>query len=685
MFTKSPIDVIKGIRKSNTDKTSFLTTVFSEIQQEIKDSDLVTKTNSIKKLFILYLEGYDIEWAGFYMLEIISSLKFSQKRTGYLVVSQSLKSTSEVLILTTGLFRRDFVSKNMLETCVAVNCLASIVNEELARELLNDCITLLNTGKYVLRKKVCVLMFKMFYYWPEGLSQAIERLAEKTRDENIGVVVGTVNTIYELSRRNPRSVLFTAKQMYELLNSTSNNWLIIKLIKLFGELCKVEPRLYKKLIDPLTRILHNSSAKSVEYEITKCIFTHFSEYPKLLSLAVERLQNFLESNDPNLKFLGLSSLQQIILSETVRAEEYHSFVVESLQSKDFTIRLKALDLLKITTTKQNLPEAISHIMQETQSSQNAELKEELIGTGLFLLGKNHYELVEDFKWMFEVLCSFTKLKSQKHEAHISSIMLDSVIRVRELRAEACCLVLEILSHFEELKTERCEAITAMLFILGEFAEHMDQESIQQCFSLVSSHKWNTLLFPDTVQNALTACVFKLLRFLEDQSEAVCLLKQKTSQIDYMEAQERSLLYVNILENLTDLSTLKEVFTELLPVHPNAQLLIQPSEEINEPFEIDQTELVTQNEDGSWTYHYFREEDFHSGTLTEEQKKELRKQMKEKVKEDPFYIKSKKKGKKKKKKLPKKEEVPETLEVKELPQPSSEKKYSVNRDQPLLPK
>jgi AP-3 complex subunit delta len=231
-MAKTATDVIKGLRKGKIDRTAFLTTVYSEIREEVKSHDLSVKSCAIRKLFILALEGYDMEWAAFHILEVMSSQKFSEKHSGLLAAAQCFKPNSDILLLATNLFRRELVPNSPVDTCIAINTLACIVNSDMAKELLNDCVTLLNASKPILRKKVCVLFFKMFLQYPEGLTQCFERLAEKLKDDSPGVVMGTVNTIFELSRINPGFVLFTAQSLYELLNTTNNNWVLIKLIKL---------------------------------------------------------------------------------------------------------------------------------------------------------------------------------------------------------------------------------------------------------------------------------------------------------------------------------------------------------------------------------------------------------------------------------------------------------------------
>ena len=48
------------------------------------------------KLNYLQMLGYDISWAGFNIIEVMSSTKFTEKRIGYLAASQSFHQDTEV-------------------------------------------------------------------------------------------------------------------------------------------------------------------------------------------------------------------------------------------------------------------------------------------------------------------------------------------------------------------------------------------------------------------------------------------------------------------------------------------------------------------------------------------------------------------------------------------------------------
>ena len=61
--------------------------------------------------------------------------------------------------------------------------------------------------------------------------------------------------------------------------------MLIKIIKLFGALTPLEPRLGKKLIEPLTNLIHSTSAMSLLYE---CINTVIGKFKKIHLLFLVR-------------------------------------------------------------------------------------------------------------------------------------------------------------------------------------------------------------------------------------------------------------------------------------------------------------------------------------------------------------------------------------------------------------
>ena len=64
------------------------------------------KATALLKLIYLEMFGYDMSWASFHVLEVMSSANYLQKRVGYLGAVQSFRSDTEVLMLATNLLKK---------------------------------------------------------------------------------------------------------------------------------------------------------------------------------------------------------------------------------------------------------------------------------------------------------------------------------------------------------------------------------------------------------------------------------------------------------------------------------------------------------------------------------------------------------------------------------------------------
>ncbi|CAD5114680.1 DgyrCDS3726 [Dimorphilus gyrociliatus] len=270
VLDKNLQDLVRGIRNHKENESKYIAECIDEIKQELKHDNISVKANAITKLTYLQMLGYDINWAAFHVIEVMSSTKFTFKRAGYLAAAQSFNDGTDVLMLTTNLIRKDLSSSNMYDAAVALNGLSCFVTPDLARDLASDISTLMTSTKPYLRKKAVLIMYKIFLKYPDSLRPAFPRLKEKLEDPDQGVQSAAVNVICELARKNPKNYLSLAPLFFKLMTSSTNNWVLIKIIKLFGALTPLEPRLGKKLIEPLTNLIHSTSAMSLLYE---CINT----------------------------------------------------------------------------------------------------------------------------------------------------------------------------------------------------------------------------------------------------------------------------------------------------------------------------------------------------------------------------------------------------------------------------
>jgi AP-3 complex subunit delta-1 len=66
----------------------------------------------VLKLAYLQMLGYDMQWASFHIVEVMSSPAFAHKRLGYLGASVSFTDETEVVLLCTNMFKKDFGDAN---------------------------------------------------------------------------------------------------------------------------------------------------------------------------------------------------------------------------------------------------------------------------------------------------------------------------------------------------------------------------------------------------------------------------------------------------------------------------------------------------------------------------------------------------------------------------------------------
>lgn len=173
-------------------------------------------------------------------------------------------------MLSTNLIKKDILKGSEFEASAALGGLSCFMTADLARDLTDDVLSLMSSTRPHVRKRATLITYKLFYHYPEAMRAVMPRLKEKLEDKDPGVQSAAVNVICELARKNPKQYLLLSPILMRLMTKSTNNWVLIKIIKLFGCLIPHEPRLGKKIEENLKTLINNTSAMSLLYE---CINT----------------------------------------------------------------------------------------------------------------------------------------------------------------------------------------------------------------------------------------------------------------------------------------------------------------------------------------------------------------------------------------------------------------------------
>ncbi|XP_055911351.1 AP-3 complex subunit delta [Eupeodes corollae] len=487
MFDKNLTDLVRGIRNNKDNEAKYIAQCIEEIKQELRQDNINVKCNAVAKLTYIQMLGYDISWAGFNIIEVMSSSRFTCKRIGYLAASQSFHPDSELLMLTTNMIRKDLNSQNQYDAGVALSSLSCFISPDLSRDLANDIMTLMSSTKPYLRMKAVLMMYKVFLRYPEALRPAFPKLKEKLEDPDPGVQSAAVNVICELARKNPKNYLPLAPIFFKLMTTSTNNWMLIKIIKLFGALTPLEPRLGKKLIEPLTNLIHSTSAMSLLYECINTVIavlisisSGMPNHSASIQLCVQKLRILIEDSDQNLKYLGLLAMSKILKTHPKSVQSHKDLILACLDDKDESIRLRALDLLYGMVSKKNLMEIVKRLLGHMERAEGSVYRDELLFKVIEICSQSSYLYVTNFEWYLTVLVELITLEAgSKHGGLIAEQLLDVAIRVPVVRQFAVNEMSSLLDTFAitSQSDSMYEVLYAAAFIVGEFSSELnDAES-----------------------------------------------------------------------------------------------------------------------------------------------------------------------------------------------------------------
>ncbi|KAF8167541.1 adaptin N terminal region-domain-containing protein [Crassisporium funariophilum] len=514
MWERTLQDLVRGLRANRKDESKFIAKAVDEIRQEIKSDEMELKAGAVLKLTYLDMLGYDMSWASFHVVEVMSSPKFHLKSVGYLAAAQTFEQDTDVLMLTTNLLKKD-LSSTPADIAVTLDGLSHIVTAELARDLSPELIAMLNHSRPHIRKRAILALYKVLVKYPEAIHHARSRLEEKLEDSDPAVVAATVNVLCELARRNPQDYLSLAPQLFHLLTSSSNNWMLIKIIKLFGSLSPHEPRLVKKLQPPITELISTTSAISLLYECVRtCIIGGMLQGPSgdaLARMCVAKLASFIEDADQNLKYIALLAMVKIVPSHPHLLADYQDTILASVNDQDISIRMRALDLVSAMVDSTNIQsivqQLLAHLVPESSASALPSAAQSLAqnvaasapntpkafvsptqspGYRLILsqrilamCSQSTYENITNFEWYISVLVDLAHVANVDVGVEIRDQLVDVVGRVRGARRYAVKLMYTLLSDESMLRNASeeggCpEVLWAAAWVCGEYCQELSE-------------------------------------------------------------------------------------------------------------------------------------------------------------------------------------------------------------------
>lgn len=471
LFQRTLEDLIKSMRLQLIGESTFISKATEEIRREIKSTDQHTKSTALQKLsYLSAVHAVDMSWACFHVVEVMSSSRFAHKRIGYHAASQSFHDDTPVLLLITNQLRKDLLSTNEFEVSLALGCLARIATHDLARDLTPEVFKLLSTARVFVRKKAIAVALRLFDKYPDAVRVCFKRLVENLESSDPQVVTAVIGVFCELAAKDPRSYLPLAPEFYRILVDSKNNWVLIKVLKVFAKLAPLEPRLGKRIVEPVCEHMRRSGAKSLVFECVRTVLTSLSGYESAVRLAVEKVRELLDDQDPNLRYLGLHALSVAAPQHLWAVLENKEAVVKSLSDDDSNIKIESLRLLMTMVSESHVAD-ISRVLLNYALKSDPEFCNEILGSILTTCSRNVYEIVVDFDWYVSLLGEMATIPNCQKGEEIEAQLVDIGMRVKDARMQLVQVGRDLLIDPALLGNVHLHRILcAAAWVAGEYVE-----------------------------------------------------------------------------------------------------------------------------------------------------------------------------------------------------------------------
>ncbi|ORX37980.1 armadillo-type protein [Kockovaella imperatae] len=530
MFERTLQDLIRGLRahkaSSKAQEEAFLAEAMNEIRDELKGKDMALKAEGILKvcyLMMLYPIPPPVGFA-FHVVEVMSSPRFHLKQLGYLAAPMAFTGDTEEVVLTVNGIKKDLMSSHLALPPLPLTALPHLLafSPSLSHTLHPDLLHLLTHSSPRVRKRAVLCLLPCWEAFPEGLREGFPRLRERLSDDDSGVVGAAVGVVMELARRQGgKNYLPLAPELFGILTGSSNNWILIKVVKLFAILTPLEPRLVRKLLPPITSLISSTSAISLLYECVRtCIVGGMldpdrAEAEPLARVCVEKLGGYLrdEGGDQNLRYIALLAMVKIIPTHPHMIVEYQDEILQSLDDPDISIRMRALELVSSMVDRENIRSIVDRLLAHlapsgateglptaaatlaafagpsfASSSQDPSatsaritlspayrllLAQRLLG----IIAHDTYANVTDFEWAVSVLVDVAFVSRVGVGADVRDLLFDIVGRVKSVRPFAVsalerCLNDDRLSELSVGDEAEAGLLEASIWICGEYSSFL---------------------------------------------------------------------------------------------------------------------------------------------------------------------------------------------------------------------
>lgn len=122
------------------------------------------------------------------------------------------------------------------------------------------------------------------------------------------------------------------------------------------------------------------------------------------------------------KYLGLLAMSKILKTHPKSVQAHKDLILQCLEDKDESIRLRALDLLYGMVSKKNLMEIVKKLMLHMDKAEGTVYRDELLSKIILICSQNNYQFITNFEWYVTVLVETAQLEFGSKQGLIITVI-----------------------------------------------------------------------------------------------------------------------------------------------------------------------------------------------------------------------------------------------------------------------
>ncbi|OHS99845.1 Adaptin N terminal region family protein [Tritrichomonas foetus] len=426
--------------RTHDNENQIISEELAMIRRDIKSNFPDPTKQKINILKLIFLSNYcfDTTWGGLEALKLMSNNSFSVKRVGYLGMSLLVDQNNELLILSASTILKDLQSSNKLLQTLALTFVANFGTLGIFDTVFYEVKRLLNSKDHSVKKSAGMAALRIIKKAPQYIESFRNGFFQLFTSQSHSTVMAGLLIASEMLKIDPDYIkssnsfrvqltnllkaLFEARPTQEFHFGQFNDpFLIIKILKLLRELNQKSDEslddLFTKIItsiDPLKKsgssILYEafltirkiSNRKSLHLLVINQIGRLFDIIKAYSNRQLNQIDSSNQNNihfklscdnindvnhQNNIVYLILISFSKVLYhgkeiigrssKESSILQRFTHSIIDCLNSKDETIRIRALDVLCAFIDKSNIENLVKIIMSNIRNI-DSEFRSEII-------------------------------------------------------------------------------------------------------------------------------------------------------------------------------------------------------------------------------------------------------------------------------------------------------------------